>query len=149
MAIELVDSSISYFEYNVINELMHSHVEEFGTALRAIVAFGPLVTGQDTFDIELLEVVNQWEGPDFLPFGSTNSLPLRGRLVLHFLSTGDFENLVQRDSQDLVHILREGYKIIYEVPAGYARHVLMHAFGTEENLANDERFPDPRRPLTR
>ena len=62
-------TSIPYFEYNVINELMHSHVEEFGSALRAIIAFGPLVTGQDTLDIEMLEVVDQWSGPDLLPFG--------------------------------------------------------------------------------
>ncbi len=142
-------TSIPYFEYNVINELMHSHVEEFGSALRAIIAFGPLVTGQDTLDIEMLEVVDQWNGPDLLPFGSTSSLPTRGRLTLHFLSTGDFENLLQREPQDLVQTLRDGYKVIYEVPAGYARHILMHTFGTSENPASAERFPDPRRPLAR
>ena len=42
------------------------------------------------------------------------------------------------------------YKVIYEVPAGYARHILMHTFGTSENPASAERFPDPdRKPLAR
>ena len=141
------NSSIPYFELKVINELMHSHVEEFGDTLRAIIAFGPLVTGQDTFDIELLEVVDQWQGPERLPFGSTSSLPLRGRLVLNFLSTDGFESLLRRESQDMVRALGEGYKVIYEVPAGYVHHILMHTFGTVENPINDERFSDPRRPL--
>jgi len=30
-------NSISYFEYKVINELMHSHIAEFGADLRAII----------------------------------------------------------------------------------------------------------------
>jgi hypothetical protein len=142
-------SGISYFEYKVINELMHSHIEEFGTDLRAIIAFGPLVLGQETFDIELLEVVNGWPGPELMPFGSTSSLPTRGKLLLHFLPTTGFENLLLRDTQGLTDILRRGYKIIYEVPAGYARHILMHTFGTDENPAGGERFADPLRPLAR
>ncbi len=153
MAVELVGSNISYFEYKVINELMHSHVEEFGNDLRAIIAFGPLVTGGETFDIELLEVVNQWQGPEFMPFSSTSSLPMRGRLLLHFLSTADFENLLKRDAQNLVNLLAKGYKIIYEVPAGYARHILMHTLGTDENPSGRKHFAgvnsDPRRPLAR
>ncbi len=142
-------SGISYFEYKVINELMHSHIKEFGADLRAIIAFGPLVLGQETFDIELLEVVNGWQGPELMPFGSTSSLPTRGRLLLHFLPTGAFENLLLRDTQGLTDVLRKGYKIIYEVPSGYARHILMHTFGTDENPAASDHFADPRRPLAR
>ena len=149
MALALNGGSIPYFEYKVINELMHSHVEEFGDTLRAIIAFGPLVTGEDTFDIELLEVVDQWQGPDFLPFGSTSSLPMRGRLVLHFLSTEDFENLLQRDPQGLSQNLRDGYRVIYEVPAGYVRHVLMRTFESETSRADEVRSSDPRKPLAR
>lgn len=149
MALMVNGSGISYFEYKVINELMHAHIEEFGADLRAIIAFGPLVTGRETFDIELLEVINGWQGPEFMPFGSTSSLPTRGKLLLHFLPTKDFENLLLRDSQDLTDLLREGYKIIYEVPAGYVRHILMHTFGTDENPAIGGHFSDPRRPLAR
>ncbi len=152
MASELVDS-IPYFEYKVINELMHSHIEEFGENLRAIVAFGPLVKGNETYDIELLEVIHQWQGPDIMPFSSTNTLPMRGKLLLHFLSAQEFEDLSRRDDQRLIKRLGEGYNIIYEVPAGYARSILMHMFGPDENPAAENYFlemhSDPRRPLTR
>lgn len=149
MTVKVIGNGISYFEYKVINELMHSHIEEFGDDLRAIIAFGPLVTGQETFDIELLEVIDGWQGPETMPFSSTSSLPTRGKLLLHFFSTTDFENLLLQNSQDLTERLRDGYKIIYEVPAGYARHILMHTLGTNENPVSAELFADPRRPLAR
>ena len=143
------DNGISYFEYKVINELMHSHIEEFGADLRAIIAFGPLVTGQETFDIELLEVVSEWQGPARMSYGSTSSLPTRGKLLLHFLPAKEFENPLSSDTQDLTESLRDGYKIIYEVPPGYARHILMRAFGEHEPSTDGGRFADPRRPLAR
>lgn len=149
MAPTVSGNGISYFEYKVINELMHSHIEEFGDGLRAIIAFGPLVIGSETFDIEMLEVIDNWSGPELMPFDSTSSLPTRGKLLLHFLPTTEFENLLRRDTQDLTEALREGYKVIYEVPSGYVRHILMHTFGTEKNPASTERFADPRRPLAR
>lgn len=140
-------SNISYFEYKVINELMHSHVEEFGDNLRAVIAFGPLVAGEETFDIELLEIIDQWSGPSLLPFGSTESLPTRGKLLLHFLSTSEFEDLFQRDTHGLTEALQGGYKVIYEVPAGYVGHVLKRTLETNVNLAINAGFSDPRRPL--
>lgn len=138
---------IAYFEYKVINELMHSHIREFGDKLRAVIAFGPLVTGENTYDIELLEVVDHWQGAEVLQADSSNDLPMRGKLFLHFLATGEFENLLRRDNQGLTDTLRMGYKVIYEVPAGYVRHILMHTFGTDENAARGQFLPDPRRPL--
>ena len=108
MAYDIGSDNISYFEYKAINELMHSHSEEFGKDLRAMIVFGPLLTEQNTVDIDLLEVIDNWQGPDELSYGSTQSLPLRGTLRLHFLSSSAFENLVLQENGSLLNTLREG-----------------------------------------
>ncbi len=153
-------NNISYFEYKAINELMHSHSAEFGEDLRAIIVFGPLLTAQNTFDtdlfdIDLLEVINNWQGPEHLSYSSTESLPLRGTLRLNFLSSSDFESLTTQTNPVLVDKLREGYKIVYEVPAGYARRILAQGLTTNTRLtagdqfSTNDRFADPRKPLMR
>ncbi len=155
MAYDIGRGNISYFEYKAINELMHSHSAEFGKDFRAMIVFGPLLAGQETFDIDLLEVVDNWQGPEHLSYASTESLPLRGTLRLHFLSSSAFENLVSQQNKELLDILREGYKIVYEVPAGYAREVLKqslppHTALLRENLVSHSgRSADPRKPLLR
>lgn len=155
MAYDIGSGNISYFEYKAINELMHAHLDEFGKDFRAMIVFGPLLTGQETFDIDLLEVVDNWQGPQTMAFDSTPSLPLRGTLRLHFLSSAAFENLVSQQNKDLLDILREGYEIVCEVPAGFAREVLKqsltpHTALIRENLLGQQRrSADPRRPLTR
>ncbi len=156
MVYDYGSDNISYFEYKAINELMHSHSAEFGRDLRTIVVFGPLLTGQETFDIDLLEVVDNWQGPQTMTFDSTPSLPLRGTLRLHFLSSAAFENLMSQKDQSLLNLLRDGYHVVYEVPAGYARSILVRSL-TNNNYLNylikddlfstDERSSDPRKPL--
>lgn len=155
MAYDIGSGNISYFEYKAINELMHAHIDEFGKDFRAMVVFGPLVTGEATFDIDLLEVVDNWEGPEQLFYGSTQSLPLRGTLRLHFLSASAFEDLVSQQNKELLDILRDGYNIVCEIPAGYAREVLKqsltpHTPRLQESLVSHHgRSADPRRPLLR
>lgn len=158
MAYDMGSGNISYFEYKAINELMHAHSAEFGRDLRAIIVFGPLLTGQETFDIDLLEVVDNWQGPQTMTFDSTPSLPLRGTLRLHFLPSATFEDLMTQKDQSLPDLLRDGYHVVYEVPAGYARNILVHSL-TSSNYQNylikddlfstDERSSDPRKPLKR
>ena len=155
MAYDIGSGNISYFEYKAINELMHAHIDEFGKDFRAMIVFGPLVTEVETYDIDLLEVINNWEGPEQLSYGSTQSLPLRGTLRLHFLSSSAFEDLVSRQNKELLDVLREGYDIVCEVPAGYAREVLKQsltphtALLPESVVGHQDRFADPRRPLLR
>lgn len=155
MDYEIGSSNISYFEYKAINDLMHSHIDEFGKDFRAMIAVGPLVTGAVIYEIELIEVVNEWKGPASLLFSSTDSLPLRGSLHLHFLSASAFESLASDGAQSLRDLLREGYTVVYEVPAGYARRVLTQSLASDtETVSTDYshaegRSPDPRKPLLR
>jgi len=50
-------AEISYHEYRVIAHLLRAHVAEHQNRLRAMIAFGDLITGANAFDIDLLEVV--------------------------------------------------------------------------------------------
>lgn len=142
---------IAYFEYKVINELVHAHVDEFGKRLRAIIAFGPLKISGGTFDIDLLEVVDGWRGLDKQTFQSTAEFPMRGTLTLDFLSSARFEkaggaeylNNYEQDRQ-LIERVRQGFEIVYETPAGYARDILSQA--PKEDFAA-RHLRDPRKPL--
>ena len=148
---------ISYFEYKVINELMHAHVAELGKTLRAIIVFGKLKTEGGTFDIELLEVVDGWEGPPRVQSGSTADLPTRGKIYFYFMSSADFEQAVMRgpaaaygvdadDADRLLARVLEGYEVIYQVPAGYVRELFGAALAAQEAQAGGVFLSDPRRP---
>src|SRR5579862_7340481 len=114
-----VRPEISYFEYSAINELAHAHFKELGKKLRATIVYGDIVTIGGTYDINLLEVVENWNGPRTVEYASNFSLPLRGQLFVSFLSTSEFENW--QDIQDakvrlwvqelLLRVLR-GYEIV-------------------------------------
>ena len=140
-------NSIPYFEYKVINDLVHSHMKEFKSNLRAVIAFGALKTTGETYDIELLEVVDVWEGQAQFQSGSSASLPMRGKLYLDFLPSAEFERVAEGDETEetrrLIRRVLGGYEIVYETPAGYAREILRQA---RESRPGREVLQDPLRP---
>jgi hypothetical protein len=122
---------IPYQEYRVIAHLLRAHVAQHGQHLQAMIAFGDLVTRGDTFDIDLLEIVEGWTGKRFGEFPGSIDLPLRGRLRLYFLTPEVFrdpERIEDREErqwvEDLLARVREGYEIIVEAPNGTASQVL-------------------------
>ena len=118
---------IPYDEYRAIGDLMHAHLKTHDGQLRAIVAFGDLVTKGNTRDIDLLEVVEGWQGPTSVVFASSPELPLRGLLRLFLLTPEEFEHaesLERFSEKRVMESVREGYDVVYEDPPGYARNVL-------------------------
>ena len=122
---------IPYEEYKAIGELFRAHLKTHEKQLRAVVAFGPLVTHGDTFDIDLLEVVDGWEKPVSVTFRSTAALPLRGLLRLNILSTQEFKQPSEIGSSQMKSLrnevferLQQGYEVIYEDKFGFVRQVL-------------------------
>jgi hypothetical protein len=125
---------IAYPEYRAIGKLLEAHVDLYGGRLRAMVAFGPLVTTGLTYDIDLVEVIEGWDSATqgrYGEFVSTATLPLRGGLRLYFLSPQEFEapgdigdEAEQRWVYDLKDRLSQGYEIVMEAPPGYARRIL-------------------------
>ena len=120
-------------EYRAITDLMHAHYDAHQGKLRALIAFGELVTSGNTFDIDLLEVVAGWQEPGLAAFSSSSELPLRGRLRLYLISSRDFEDplAVSDPAQkqwviDLLSRVHQGYEIVLEDPPGYAIRELAH-----------------------
>src|ERR1051326_3929802 len=83
---------ISYHEFRIIARLLQAHTEEYRDRLKAMIAFDDLVTRGDTFDIDLLEIIEGWNDRRFGEFARTADLPLRGRLRLYFLTPEEFES---------------------------------------------------------
>ena len=128
---------IPYEEYKAITELMHAHLQTHKGKLRALVAFGEIVIRGGTFDIDLLEVVDGWQGPASVTFSSSQELPLRGQLRLHLLTPEEFEGKASKmhfTKKRSLNRVREGYDIIYEDPPGYARNVF--AQGVRSGLSS-------------
>jgi hypothetical protein len=152
-------SRIPYLEYRSIGTLLRAHVDSYGENLRAVVAFGELVTTGQTFDIDLLEVVDGWEGGRLGEFGTSADLPLRGRLRLHFLTPQEFEDptviadLAERDwVETLLKKVGQGYEIVMESPPGYARRVLEKSRSVSTATPPPSGFvgsTDPLKPLVR
>ena len=117
---------IPYEEYKAIGELMHAHLRTHEGQLRAMVAFGDILTRGGTFDIDVLEVVEGWQGPSSVVFASSAQLPLRGQLRLYLLTPEAFEHsdLKRFSKKRLLERVRKGYDVIYEDPPGYARDIL-------------------------
>ncbi len=132
---------IPYDEYRAIGELFRAHLKTHEKQLRAMIAFGPLVTRGGTFDIDLLEVVDGWKEPSVVTFRSTAALPLRGLLRLHILPTQDFEQPGRiRDAEtrllrnDIFARVQQGYEVIYENPFGSVAKVLAQTNEAAENV---------------
>lgn len=131
---------IHYEEYRALGRLLEAHVDAHRGRLRAMVVFGDLVTTSQTYDIDVLEVVEGWDSSRqgrLGEFQSTAELPLRGRLRLYFLAPHEFENtgsIPDEEERRWVHDLRErvarGYEILLEIPPGYARRTLEGVRGT-------------------
>lgn len=118
---------ISYDEQRAIGSLLRAHLRTHKGQLRAMVAFGDLVTRGGTYDIDLLEVVEGWQGLPSIAFGSSADLPLRGLLRLYFLTPEEFEHpgkLVDASKRRLMEQVQEGYTVIYEDPPLYAIETL-------------------------
>ncbi len=133
---------IPFEEYKAITDLMHAQLKTHEGKLRAIIAFGEIVTRGGTFDIDLLEVVEDWKGPKSVTFSSTEALPLRGQLRLHLLTPDEFEGKKGDRTHFMENLLmdhvREGYDVVYEDPPGYARDVL--AGNTQISKSNPLEF---------
>jgi len=118
---------IPYEEYKAICELMHAHLKTRDGQLRAMVAFGDILTRGGTYNIDLLEVVEGWQGPRSVVFASSPELPLRGQLRLYLLTPAEFErpeSFTDLSTRSLMERVREGYDVIYETPSSYARDIL-------------------------
>jgi len=134
---------IPYTEYKAIGTLAHAHFDAHKENLRTIVAFGALVTAGNTYDIDLLEVVDGWRGASLVEFTSTAELPLRGRLRLYLLSSEDFETpyeIIDTEQKqwviDLIKQVYEGYDVIMQSPPSYATHILEQKLPPAPPLTN-------------
>lgn len=123
--------NIAYEEYRAIAQLRRLHPETHGGQLRALIVFGDLVATGQSYDINLLEVVEGWEGPRHVSFGSTHDLPLRGQLHLYFLLPSEFERPSNVSvpgqpwsSADLLTQVRKAYAIMLEEPNDYATGIM-------------------------
>ena len=133
---------IPYDEYRAIGEIFRAHLTAHEKQLRAVVAFGPLVTQGGTLDIDLLEIVDGWKEPSAVTFRSTAALPLRGLLRLYIFSTQDFEQPSRiRDAEtrllrnDIFARVQQGYEVIYENPLGSVAKVLAQTTEAAENVS--------------
>jgi len=122
---------ISYHEYRVIARIVEAHYREYQRGLKAVVAFGSLVTQGNTTDIDLLEIVEGWQGLNQWMFSGTTDLPLRGQLRLYFLTPEEFvdpaaiPDAEQRAwVEQLLERVRQGYEIITQSPAEWAQQIL-------------------------
>ena len=124
-------TNIPYQEYRAISQLMEAHPSMLNGNLRALIAFGEIVATGESQNIYLLEVVTDWQGPRSVSYGSTEALPLRGRLNLYFLTPDEFEHptaVVPADqtvsSLELLRQVRQAYAILLENPYDYAQQVM-------------------------
>jgi hypothetical protein len=99
-----------------------------------MVAFGDLLTQENAFDIDLLEIVDGWEERRFGRFVRQEDLPLRGELRLYFLTPEEFTNpaVIERPEErkwveELLDRVRQGYEIVMDSPPGWLRQILERA----------------------
>jgi len=125
---------IPYEEYRVITHLLRRHLEQYQDRLRAMVAFGDLLTQWDEFDIDLLEIIEGWDDKRFGQFSGQADPALRGKLRLYFLTPEEFENpaVIQEPGErkwveDLLERVRQGYEVVTESPPGWVRRGLERA----------------------
>ncbi len=124
-------TNIPYQEYRAISDLMNAHPQEMNGSLRALIVFGEIVATGESHDINLLEVVDGWQGPRHVSYGSTEALPLRGRLHLYFLTPEEFEQPSPEpvpeqpwSSAQLLSRIRPAYSVLREEPYDYAHRVM-------------------------
>jgi hypothetical protein len=128
---ETATHRIPYEEHRAITDLMQAHLDAHQGKLRALIAFGELVTTGGTFDIDLLEIVEGWRGNRLAVFSGSKDFRLRGQLRLFILTPEEFENprVIQETEEriwaaNLLERIRRGYEIVLQIPPDYARDVL-------------------------
>ncbi len=140
-------TNIPYLEYRAIGRLMDANPSLINGSLRALIAFGTLVATGESQDINLLEVVTGWQGPRSATYGSTEALPLRGRLNLYFLTPEEFEHPTAAvptghsfSSVTLLRQVQPAYAVLLENPSDYANQVLSRPdfFSSEETVTGAE-----------
>lgn len=125
--------SIPYEEFRAINKVLDAHSASYGDRLCAAVAFGGLLTGGLSYDIDLLEVIEGWDSSHgrIGIYESSPELPLRGQLRLYILTPEEFadpqsiaDEMERRWVRDLLAQVLQGYDILQESPLGFAQRVL-------------------------
>ncbi len=142
---------IPYLEYRVIGRLLDAQPQAVNGQLRALIAFGELVATGNSYDLNLLEVVTGWQGPRSVSYGSTEALPLRGRLNLYFLTPEEFEHPAAAapagqtiPSLTLLRQVQPAYAVLLENPSDYANQVLSRPdFFSSEEVAAQAGASDP------
>ncbi len=122
---------IEYFERSAVVEILKSHSATMGNKMRAFIVFGDAVNEAKTYDVDLLEVLEEWSGPRHLVFQSSSDLRFRGVIRLNFLISEEFERpesihdeRLRDDVNGLLRRVRRGYVVMREAEKGYADSVL-------------------------
>ena len=144
-------TNIPYLEYRAIGRLMDANPSLLNGSLRALIVFGTIVATGESQDINLLEVVAGWQGPRSVSYGSTEALPLRGRLNLYFLTPEEFEHPMATaptgqtlSSLALLRQVQPAYAVLLENPSDYANQVLSRPdFFSSEEIITDAGNSDP------
>ena len=133
----LATSNISFEAFSAIGKVIEANVGLKSDALRAVLVFGDLVATGESHDINLVEVVREWQGPRRVAFKSTDEMPLRGRMTVYFLLPHEFENwttdLLPGEDFSAAHLLARvepAYDILLQRPAGYVFDVMQRG-GTQ------------------
>ena len=126
---ELSTENIPYDEMRAISLLLKAHGDAHLEAVRAVIAFGSLVATGDSTDIELLEVVEGWQGIRRVEFGSTAQVPLRGLATIYFLTPQEFESPTEMlltgtdvSSASLLRRVRAAYTVLINRPPDYVQN---------------------------
>lgn len=144
-------TNIPYQEYRAIGKLMDAHPSILNGNLRALIAFGEIVATGESYDIHLLEVILNWQGPRYVSYASTEALPLRGRLNLYFLTPEEFEHPTTSlssgqtvSSLELMRQVKQAYAILLESPYDYAQQVMSGSdYFLSETIDSAEETSDP------
>lgn len=143
-------TNIPYQEYRAIGKLMEAHPSILNGNLRALIVFGDIVATGESQDIYLLEVVTDWQGPRFAGYGSTEALPLRGRLNLYFLTPEEFEHPTAAvpvgqtvSSLEILRQVQPAYAVLLENPSDYANQVLSRPNYFSEAASMETETSDP------
>ena len=118
-------------ELDVMLDLIEAHQEIHSEKLYAVIAFGDILSDDYSYDIDLLEVVKDWEGPRSATFASSEQLPLRGTLRLYFLKPEEFEdpNSIQEEmlrnwTKTLLKTVQQAHDILFSRTPKYVENSL-------------------------
>lgn len=145
---------IPYREFDALAKLVEAHLRDEKNKLRAAIAFGDILTDETSYDIDLLEVFDAWQGSHYAELDSSAGLPLRGKLRLYFLSSEEFENpnsikdeARRNRTKELLRIVRQAREVIVSSPLNYVESELSPAkylqFDAPESDPKASKITDP------